>query len=254
VTDTTLKKATAKPAPYVGYPRLLVEVHVAVRNAVPRGGTVLVVSRGDEQFVRFEGRRGWHFPRHPDGRWGGFHPANSRDAIEHLESLRSEGAQYIVFPETSLWWLDYYDELREHLNSRYRLASENDTCLIYDLRTARTPGEVDGAAEDGHRLSQAAHIIEKLLPAEARVAVVEGGDVLVGLDPARVVEFRITGGNAPVAATLKQLMSEGADYLVVPRARFDWIDQESELAQELRAHHRLVMRQEHVCEIYELTK
>ena len=145
--EATLEKATSKPAPYVGYSRLLVEVHVAVRKSVPRGRTVLVVTRGDEQLVRLEGRRGWHFPRHEDGRWGGFHPSDSQAAIDDLEKLRSKGAQYLVFPETALWWLDFYGDFAEHLDSRYEVLERGESCVIYDIRTARPRGEGDGTAE-----------------------------------------------------------------------------------------------------------
>ena len=138
--DATLEKETSKPAPFVGYSRLLVEVHVAVRTTVPRGRTVLVVSRGDEQFVRLEGRRGWHFPRHEDGRWAGFHPAGSQEAVEHLESLRLQGAQYLVFPQTAFWWLDYYGGLADHLEARYKLIATSESCRIYDIRAGRTAG------------------------------------------------------------------------------------------------------------------
>jgi hypothetical protein len=228
VNDATLEKETSKPAAFVGYSRLLVEVHVAVRTTVPRGRTVLVISRGDEQFVRLEGRRGWHFPRHEDGRWAGFHPADAQEAVEHLESLRSQGAQYLVFPQTAFWWLDYYGGLREHLEERYKLLSAGESCRIYDIRsraggvgTRNATGEVDSSRING--------IVQRLLPRDANVAVLSED-----------------------ATDLAPLTDRGVQFLVVPRSASGWLKPRPELETHLREHHRLIMRQEHVCEIYEL--
>jgi len=40
---------------------------------------------------------------------------NLREAIAHLEALSDKGAQYVLFPETAAWWLEYYAELAEML-------------------------------------------------------------------------------------------------------------------------------------------
>jgi hypothetical protein len=229
VNDATLEKETSKPAPFVGYSRLLVEVHVAVRTTVPRGRTVLVVSRGDEQFVRLEGRRGWHFPRHEDGRWAVFHPADAREAVEHLESLRSQGAQYLVFPQTAFWWLDYYGGLREHLEARYKLLASGETCWIYDIRAGRARGMGAGSATGEADTSRVNEIVRRLLRPDAKVAL-------------------LTENVADLAA----LSERGVQFLVVPRSASGWVKPHPELETHLREHHRLIMRQEHLCEIYEL--
>jgi hypothetical protein len=253
VNEGTLEKATSKPAPYVGYSRLLVEVHVAVRKSIPRGRTVLVVSRGDEQFVRLEGRRGWHFPRHEDGRWGGFHPEDSQAAIEHLEALRSKGAQYLVFPETALWWLDFYGDFAEHLDGRYRVLEQAESCVIYDIRVGRAAGEADGeaAAGEGQR-SPAAEVIDRLLPAGTTLATLSEGEADLGLDGDRVVEFPPGPDDASAIEGLRELRARGVEYLVVPRAAFDWLDDHVDFAQHLLERHRFVTRQQYLCEIYEL--
>jgi hypothetical protein len=254
VNEATLEKATSKPAPYVGYSRLLVEVHVAVRKSIPRGRTVLVVSRGDEQFVRLEGRRGWHFPRHEDGRWGGFHPADSQAAIDHLEELRSKGAQYLVFPETALWWLDFYGEFAKHLDGRYRVLEKSENCVIYDITVGRVQGEDDGEPPTaGGSRSPAAEVIDRLLPAGATLAVLSehGGD-LAALEGQAVIAFRPGPDDRSAIDGLRELRTRGAEYLVVPRAAFDWLDDHVDFAQHLRERHRFVTRQQYLCEIYEL--
>ncbi len=44
------------------------------------------------------------------------------------------GAEFLILPRTSFWWLDFYAQFREHLESHYKLVvSQADTCLIFQL-------------------------------------------------------------------------------------------------------------------------
>jgi GT2 family glycosyltransferase len=97
------------------YQREAEQIREAVKETVPSGSTVLVISRGDDQLLRLNGRRAEHFPQGADGTWAGHHPADSEEAIAHLESLRERGAEFLVVPPTYLWWLRHYEGLREHL-------------------------------------------------------------------------------------------------------------------------------------------
>ena len=104
-------------------------------ETVPAGATVLIVSRGDEQLLRVDGRQMWHFPRDDDGGYAGHHPADSREAVARLEAQRSAGAEYIAFPGTATWWLDHYEGLRQHLEDSYsRCFDDPEACVIFDLR------------------------------------------------------------------------------------------------------------------------
>jgi glycosyltransferase involved in cell wall biosynthesis/SAM-dependent methyltransferase len=132
----------AVPAPASGSPAVdrLVRYHEltdavreAVRGGTPDGATVLVVSKGDDELLRLGGRRAWHFPRDPDGRYAGHHPADSGEAIAQLEGLRAKGAGYLVLPATARWWLDHYADFRAHLDRRYRRAHDDESCVIYEL-------------------------------------------------------------------------------------------------------------------------
>ena len=104
----------------------------AVAEETPPGATVLVVSRGDRELVRLEGRSGAHFPQDADGNYLGHHPADSAEAVAHLEQLRSAGAGYLVFPPTATWWLEHYEEFALHLSARYERL-DRDACVIYRL-------------------------------------------------------------------------------------------------------------------------
>jgi GT2 family glycosyltransferase len=106
----------------------------AVEEAIPGGEGVLVISRGDDTLLELNGHRAGHFPQAGDGAWTGHHPADSEEAIGHLEQLRAGGASYLVVPTTYRWWLDHYDGLREHLESRYRLVVASEAAgTIYHL-------------------------------------------------------------------------------------------------------------------------
>lgn len=121
----------------IRYQRLREQIRRAVETAVPPGATVLVISKGDGALVDLPNRRGWHFPQTEHGAYAGQHPANSRDAILCLEALRDRGAEYLVIPATSRWWLDYYSEFHEHLETHFsRQPGSGESCDIYVLARA----------------------------------------------------------------------------------------------------------------------
>ena len=105
-----------------------------VQEGSPGGSTILVASRGDEELLKFDGRTGWHFPRTESGEPVGFHPADSAEAIAHVQELGSLGATHVAFPSTELWWLDHYRELTDHLQSAGRRAASSDAGVVYSLR------------------------------------------------------------------------------------------------------------------------
>ena len=60
---------------------------------------------------------------------------DSNDAISRLEAIRTQGAQYLLLPATAFWWLDRYQEFREHLEAHYPVVvRDEDTCVIFNLR------------------------------------------------------------------------------------------------------------------------
>lgn len=116
------------------YERESERLREAIRAAVPAGAEVLVISRGDDALLELNGRCAAHFPQDENGGWSGHHPANSEEAIGHLEELRGNGAGYLVVPPTYHWWLNHYEGLREHLDSRYRtVVCDERAGAIYHL-------------------------------------------------------------------------------------------------------------------------
>jgi GT2 family glycosyltransferase len=114
------------------YRRTILRIREMVRESVPAGANVLVVSKGDEELLQLDGRLGAHFPQVEGGIYAGHHPANSTEAIAELEKLHSAGADFVVVPSTSLWWLDYYGALRIYLEECGSIARSED-CAIYRL-------------------------------------------------------------------------------------------------------------------------
>lgn len=113
-------------------------LRAVVADRVPEEATVLVVSRGDEELLDLAGREARHFPQGAAGGYAGYYPADSDEAIAHLEQLRQTGAEYVVFPATSLWWLEHYARLQQHLETEFGAIARDDSCLIYGpkVRTA----------------------------------------------------------------------------------------------------------------------
>ncbi len=96
---------------------------------------VLVVAKGDQLLLDLLGPNFAHFPQGEGGGYAGYHPADSSEALLHLEQLRARGAGFILFPETSRWWLDYYGGLRRYLSTRARvIIDEPGVAVLYELR------------------------------------------------------------------------------------------------------------------------
>lgn len=116
------------------YQELRRRIREVVLRTVPAGATIAVVSKGDSALLDFPGRRGWHFPQNARSVYAGHHPTDSAEAITDLEHLRRRGADYLVIPAPSLWWLDCYRSFHEHLEANFtRLAVLESQCVIYRL-------------------------------------------------------------------------------------------------------------------------
>lgn len=111
-------------------PRVLRSV---IEQNVPEGATVLVISEGVDDVLALEGRHGWHFPQNEDGSFQDYHPADSQEAIAKLEKLREKGASHLAIPRSDLWWLEFYSDFQQHLETRYRSVLQDGDCAIFAL-------------------------------------------------------------------------------------------------------------------------
>jgi hypothetical protein len=118
------------------YARLRQRLRTTLMRVIPEGAAVLVVSRGDDELLAAPGRTGRHFPATSDGTWAGYHPADSAAAIALLEEQRATGADYLVIPAPSTWWLSHYAEFRAHLERTGRLVLRDDVGVVVALHTS----------------------------------------------------------------------------------------------------------------------
>ncbi|MFM7244802.1 MAG: glycosyltransferase [Planctomycetaceae bacterium] len=109
-----------------------------LKERVPEGAVVAIISKGDGELLRQRRCTAWHFPRDPHGGYLGYHPAGDLAAIANLEATRAAGATHLLVPETHAWWLASYPGFRVHLERHARLIEHRPGCgAIYDLAPRR---------------------------------------------------------------------------------------------------------------------
>jgi len=252
----------------VRYQQLVTHIQDSVRISIPPDATVIVVSKGDEDLLKLDGRQGWHFPRTEDGRYAGYYPADSVQAIAHLERLRILGGEFLLFPKTALWWLDHYVEFRQYLESHYRIiAQEQDTCLIFELveplKSSENPQDVNNHLRYSQIGGKVREIAASALPLDARVLVVtKGDDQLLNLNGRKAWHFaqaedgtfaghRYLDSNSAIGH-LEAQRASGANFLVLPRTAYHWLKHCHEFQLHLDSCYRRLWSDEY-CVIYELT-
>jgi GT2 family glycosyltransferase len=126
-------RGVAVELPAFDYVETLAAVREQVERSIPEGASVLVVSRGDSELLRLGGRQARHFPSGGDGRYLGHHPAGDEEAVALLEADLRNGAEYLLLPETELWWLRHYEGLAAYLREHAE-AELHRSCAIYRLQ------------------------------------------------------------------------------------------------------------------------
>jgi hypothetical protein len=252
----------------VAYEELGPRIAALVEELTPVGAIVLVVSKGDEDLVRFDGRSGWHFPRASTGQYAGHHPLDGRWAVEHLEGLRASGGAYLVLPSTYYWWSEHYPELDLHLQARYeRLAAPEELCRVYRLlelpaATPRAVPDLSQRAEQRRCIPAMRSLLENLLPDEEVVLVLsEGDDDLLALgQTAWHFPHDASGRHVPLesgdgrqtANQLRTIAEGGVRYLVVPATLLWNLSRRPALAAYLDRECRCLALRPRVGAVYEL--
>jgi hypothetical protein len=227
------------------YAELVERVRDLVDRYVPQGSTVAVVSRGDPALLELGETVGWHVPGAEDGRYVGYHPADTQDAIGTVESVRARGAEFLLVPDTSSWWLSHYEGLREHLERLGPpLAEEPGTATLFALSGPRSVLERE-ATERIRVIEDLEDLVALLLPPRTALTIVDGGQALRG----RFARWQVTSVDAD-AMSAQDLAS--ASCLVIPNWHYRWLSDRGDVRDELDRRGRLVTWQEHVGAIYEL--
>jgi hypothetical protein len=252
-------------------------IHDLVRTSVPKGSTVVVVSKGDDDLVRFGDCVGWHFPRTDAGLYAGHYPANGTAAVSHLEELRALGADYFLLPSTYAWWLEYYPELKQHLESRCRVIAEDaDACFLYELAHDESgtqeihdvvsepwSPEADAAQVRALRLLPPIRsLLDSILPDDVGVLVAARGDDAM-LDVGRPAHHYLAPssheadagqqcGDRSEREPLFGLAGPDFPYLVIPEPELWWAEQTPELRSQLEHRCRLIAFRRKVSAIFQL--
>lgn len=263
---TAASSAPSVAARHADYKDLIVRIRHAVRQAAPVGAIIAVVSKGDPELLQLDGRRGWHFPQNAKGEYAGFHPVDSAAAITHLEEVCARGAEYLLIPQTALWWLEHYRGFRQHLESRYAFViRQPDTCALVRLSSGSGGTQPPNAPERPHgELEQLRAVVGSILPDDARLLVISKGDeALLKFDKRETRHFPCTekGSNAghhpadsdEAIARLREQIALGWEYLLVPAASAWWLEFYDSFTRHLYTSHHLVARQRHVAFIFELS-
>jgi glycosyltransferase involved in cell wall biosynthesis len=66
------------------------------------------------------------------GHYGG-PPPDDTTAIQELERMRQEGAQFIAFAWMSYWWLEFYAGFARHLETNYSRKLTTPEVVVFDL-------------------------------------------------------------------------------------------------------------------------
>jgi 4-amino-4-deoxy-L-arabinose transferase-like glycosyltransferase len=102
-----------------------------LKRSTPNESLIVAADNGDPTVLYYAERKGWHFLE-KNGIYDG-EPRDSAQAIVDLEELRNRGAGYLVFTSNTSWWVDYYDQFRQHLEATSSLVSATPEFKIYQL-------------------------------------------------------------------------------------------------------------------------
>jgi hypothetical protein len=231
------------------YASLVHRVRELVWEHVPAGSTVAVVSKGDAALILFDQRTGWHYPQTGSGQYLGHHPDTGAAAVAHLESLRVRGAQYLVVPSVYTWFLDYYTDLRTHLNREGELVFRDDNCAIYGL----TKRELTSATTKTAAERQLRDLVAAVLPQGSRIVALNWSHTaLAGTGEFRLLESPAAdaAGESSFSGLAVTIHSGGAQYLVVPAPPPGQSRVHDPLVDRCRATWTTVLDQRHVCTVF----
>jgi hypothetical protein len=220
---------------------------------------VLVVSKGDSSLLDLPGVSALHFPQDRSGEYAGHHPRDGAAAVAELEERRRAGAEYFAIPATSRWWLQFYEELAQHLASHCELlVDEADSCLVYELghRLTGIPG-APAIERPQTSLEQLRDYLKSLISRGQRLVVLETVDgVGTALAPLGATCLRAgnwnEGDGYRVLVELRLLAGDGARYLVVPRSSDEWLESRVVLSAEIESNCPKVADQRHLCRVFDL--
>jgi hypothetical protein len=239
----------------VEYAELVARVQAAVLTHVPAGASVLVVSKGDAAMLELPNLRAAHFPQSEGGGYAGHHPRDGAAVIAQLEDQRRRGAQYLVIPATTQWWLSYYEGLGAHLVGHGSvIADAPGVCTIFSLAAAEpAPLLLTALGPPQASIEQLREFLSLLLPSAAPLVVLEAeeGGAAAALAPLRAEALRLGDHDATSAIVdLHARCQAGTEFVVVPRATDRWLERHAALEAVLEEDLRKVAEQRYLGRVF----
>jgi glycosyltransferase involved in cell wall biosynthesis len=178
-TTATRAQARAREA----YRKLAARIQGLLSRAIPPNARLLVISKGDGDLLAAHSGPAGHFPQGEDGGYVGHHPADDSVAIRHLELLRQQGAEFLLVPEPSFWWLDFYREFAAHVRQFAVAGEQRDAGIVFDLRAVTNGSGSNRAQHDVARLDMG--LSAPGLPSMTAAPIPERNETF----PARLIAF-----------------------------------------------------------------
>jgi hypothetical protein len=227
------------------YEELCRAVGTAVAAATPPQSVVAVISKGDPKLTELEGRSGLHFPSDPAGRYAGFHPRTSEEAIAQVDAARAAGAEYLCIPQTAFWWLDHYQGFASWLGTHCRsVGSDPEACLIYELLGSPARADSEPGAE-----GQVRALLDSLLPEKALLFA-------IGFPPEALAApgRTVTALSRSQASGLRRRLADAPEqpaFVLVSRREGE-PPMEAALERSLDAITRPIAHREHLCDLLQV--
>jgi GT2 family glycosyltransferase len=113
--------------------QMLASIRDTVAKHVPIGSTLAVISKGDHQLLSFDHHHAAHFSQDRNGNYSGHHPADGDEVRSSLRRAIEQGANFLLVPAHSFWWIDFYTALHPVFHAPQALVCETEHCRIFRL-------------------------------------------------------------------------------------------------------------------------
>src|SRR5439155_17341552 len=101
-------------------------------NLIPKKDKFIFVDQEQLRELMALGNQAIPFLERGGQYWGP--PADDETATRELTRLRQSGAKFLVFAWPAFWWLDFYSDFEQYLQSRFSCVLKNDRVVVFDLR------------------------------------------------------------------------------------------------------------------------
>jgi len=103
-----------------------------VESFVPEESTFILIDEGNFGQQGFTQRKPIVFLERDGQYWGP--PADDAEAIQEIETLRQQGATFLVVLWPAYWWLEYYKEWNQYIRTRFHCIEQNERIMVFDLK------------------------------------------------------------------------------------------------------------------------